>query len=74
VSRSGSAQSPFTIAVAALAIILMTPIALQRTPTDVFPDIDIPVIGIAWQGEQVNVTAQTPEGRSNSQGSQNPKQ
>jgi len=26
----------------------MTPIVLQRTPNDVFPDIDIPVISIAW--------------------------
>jgi CzcA family heavy metal efflux pump len=39
---------PYTFVVAALAIILMTPIVLQRTPTDVFPDIDIPVISIAW--------------------------
>src|SRR5882672_1617054 len=39
---------PYTFIVAALAIILMTPIVLQRTPTDVFPDIDIPVISIAW--------------------------
>src|ERR1019366_2135967 len=29
-------------------IILMTPIILQRTPTDIFPDIDIPVISIGW--------------------------
>jgi multidrug efflux pump subunit AcrB len=39
---------PYTFVVAALAIILMTPIVLQRTPTDVFPDIDIPVISVAW--------------------------
>ncbi len=39
---------PYTFIVAALAIILMTPIVLQRTPTDVFPDIDIPVISVAW--------------------------
>ncbi len=39
---------PYTFIVAALVIILMTPIVLQRTPTDIFPDIDIPVISIAW--------------------------
>src|SRR5580704_9016580 len=39
---------PYTFIVAALVIILMTPLVLQRTPTDVFPDIDIPVISIAW--------------------------
>jgi multidrug efflux pump subunit AcrB len=39
---------PYTFIVAALVIILMTPIVLQHTPTDIFPDIDIPVISIAW--------------------------
>ncbi len=39
---------PYTFIVAALVIILMTPIVLQRTPTDIFPDIDIPVISVAW--------------------------
>jgi CzcA family heavy metal efflux pump len=39
---------PYTFIVAALVIVLMTPIVLQRTPTDIFPDIDIPVISIAW--------------------------
>src|ERR1700690_4072291 len=40
---------PYTFIVAALVIILMTPIVLQRTPTDIFPDIDIPVVSIGWQ-------------------------
>jgi len=39
---------PYTFLVAALIIILMTPIILQRTPTDIFPDIDIPVVSVAW--------------------------
>ena len=26
----------------------MTPLVLQRTPTDIFPEIDIPVISVAW--------------------------
>ena len=39
---------PYTFIVAALIIILMTPIVLQRTPTDIFPNIDIPVISVAW--------------------------
>ena len=29
---------PYTFIVAALVIVLMTPIVLQRTPTDVFPE------------------------------------
>jgi CzcA family heavy metal efflux pump len=40
---------PYTFIVAALVILLMTPIVLQRTPTDIFPDIDIPVVSIGWQ-------------------------
>jgi multidrug efflux pump subunit AcrB len=34
--------------VLALIIVLMTPIVLQRTPTDVFPNIDIPVVAVCW--------------------------
>jgi CzcA family heavy metal efflux pump len=39
---------PYTFIVASLVIILMTPIVLQRTPTDVFPNIDIPVASVCW--------------------------
>jgi CzcA family heavy metal efflux pump len=39
---------PYTFIVAALVIVLMAPIVLLRTPTDVFPNIDIPVVSICW--------------------------
>jgi len=39
---------PYTFIVAALVIVLMTPIVLQHTPTDVFPNIDIPVVSICF--------------------------
>jgi CzcA family heavy metal efflux pump len=39
---------PYTFIVLALAIILLTPVVLLRTPTDIFPDINIPVVSIAW--------------------------
>jgi len=39
---------PYTFLVLALIIVLMTPIVLQRTPTDIFPEIDIPVVSVAW--------------------------
>jgi multidrug efflux pump subunit AcrB len=32
----------------ALVIILLTPITLLRTPTDIFPNIDIPVVSVVW--------------------------
>ena len=39
---------PYTFIVAAVVIILMTPIVLQRMPTDIFPNIDIPVVSVGW--------------------------
>jgi CzcA family heavy metal efflux pump len=39
---------PYTFIVMALVIILLTPVVLQRTPTDIFPSIDIPVISLIW--------------------------
>src|SRR5579872_7338464 len=39
---------PYTFIVLALIIVLMTPLVLQRTPTDIFPEINIPVISVAW--------------------------
>ena len=42
-------RRPYTFIVAALVIVLMSPIVLQRTPTDVFPNIDIPVVSICFE-------------------------
>ena len=39
---------PYTFVVMALAIMLMTPVTLLRTPVDIFPRIDIPVIGVVY--------------------------
>jgi multidrug efflux pump subunit AcrB len=35
--------------VTALALLLLTPLVLLRTPTDIFPAINIPVISVIWQ-------------------------
>jgi CzcA family heavy metal efflux pump len=40
---------PYTFIVLALVIILLTPVVLLRTPTDIFPDINIPVISLVWR-------------------------
>jgi multidrug efflux pump subunit AcrB len=32
----------------ALVVILLTPITILRTPTDIFPEIDIPVVSVVW--------------------------
>jgi len=39
---------PYTFVVLALVIILLTPVVLLRTPTDIFPEINIPVISLIW--------------------------
>jgi multidrug efflux pump subunit AcrB len=41
-------RRPYTFVVMALAIILLTPVVLMRTPVDIFPDINIPVISLVW--------------------------
>src|SRR5437762_7543950 len=42
-------RRPYTFVVAALLLLLLTPLVLLRTPTDIFPAIDIPVVSIIWQ-------------------------
>jgi multidrug efflux pump subunit AcrB len=40
---------PYTFVVAALLILLMGALAALRMPVDIFPSINIPIIGVAWQ-------------------------
>jgi multidrug efflux pump subunit AcrB len=42
-------RRPYTFVVAALLLLLVTPFILLRTPTDIFPSINIPVVSIVWQ-------------------------
>lgn len=42
-------RRPYTFVVAALVLLLLTPFVLLRTPTDIFPAIDIPVVSVVWQ-------------------------
>ncbi len=41
-------RRPLTFIVMALLIVLLTPLVLLRTPTDIFPEINIPVVSIIW--------------------------
>jgi CzcA family heavy metal efflux pump len=52
---------PYTFIVLALLILIVSPVVILRTPTDVFPDIDIPVIAVVWNYTGLN--AQEVEGR-----------
>ncbi|MGZ5652041.1 MAG: efflux RND transporter permease subunit, partial [Usitatibacter sp.] len=42
-------KRPYTFVVLALLLLIIGPLAALRTPTDIFPDIRIPVIAVAWQ-------------------------
>jgi multidrug efflux pump subunit AcrB len=41
-------RRPYTFIVLAILILLIGPLAILRTPTDIFPDIKLPVISVVW--------------------------
>ena len=45
---------PYTFLVLALLILLISPIVILRTPTDIFPNINIPVISAIWTYNGLN--------------------
>src|ERR1700724_2051111 len=45
---------PYTFIVLAVLILVLSPIMILRTPTDIFPNINIPVIAVAWQFTGMN--------------------
>jgi len=40
---------PYTFVVMAVLIVLLGAIAIQRMPSDILPEIDIPVVAVVWQ-------------------------
>ena len=42
-------KRPYTFVVLAIALLLLTPLIILRTPIDIFPAINIPVISVIWQ-------------------------
>src|SRR6516165_8677447 len=47
-------RRPYTFVVLALLILILGPLTILRTPTDVFPNIDIPVVSIVWNYTGLN--------------------
>jgi multidrug efflux pump subunit AcrB len=45
---------PYTFIVLAVLILVLSPVMILRTPTDIFPNIDIPVIAVGWQFTGMN--------------------
>ena len=42
-------RRPYTFIVLAIVILLLGVFAILRTPTDIFPSINIPVVGVIWR-------------------------
>jgi multidrug efflux pump subunit AcrB len=42
-------RRPYTFVVLALLVLMIGTLSVLRTPTDIFPDIPIPVISVVWQ-------------------------
>jgi multidrug efflux pump subunit AcrB len=47
---------PYTFVVASMLIIILSVVAIQQTPVDIFPNINIPVVSVIW-----NYTGLTPQ-------------
>ena len=41
-------RRPYTFVVMALLIVILGPLAIYSTPTDIFPNIDIPIVSVIW--------------------------
>lgn len=39
---------PYTFIVLALIVLILSPVVILRTPTDIFPNINIPVVAVSW--------------------------
>src|SRR5579875_552874 len=42
-------RRPYTFVVLSLMLFILAPVVILRTPTDIFPNIDIPVVSVVWQ-------------------------
>src|ERR1700728_1064475 len=53
-------RRPYTFVVMSILLLILGPVAILRTPTDIFPNIDIPVVSVIW-----TYTGLSPEDMSN---------
>ena len=47
-------RRPYTFVVLAILLLILGPIVILRTPTDIFPNINIPVVSIIWNYAGLN--------------------
>ncbi|MFY9674187.1 MAG: efflux RND transporter permease subunit [Terriglobales bacterium] len=60
-------RRPYTFVVMALLIVILTPITILRTPVDIFPDINIPVIAVIWNFDGMDASEMANRIVSNSE-------
>jgi multidrug efflux pump subunit AcrB len=53
-------RRPYTFVVASILLLILGTVSILRTPTDIFPNIDIPVVSVIW-----NYTGLSPDDMSN---------
>ena len=54
-------RRPYTFVVLGLLILIMGPLAIMRMPTDIFPQINIPVVSVIWR--YTGLSTEEMEGR-----------
>ena len=42
-------RRPYTFVVLALLLLIIGPLTIMRTPVDIFPNINIPVVSVIWR-------------------------
>ena len=58
-------RRPYTFVVLGLLILIMGPLAIRNMPTDIFPQINIPVVSVIWR--YTGLASEEMEGRITSQ-------
>ncbi|MEO8626907.1 MAG: efflux RND transporter permease subunit [Betaproteobacteria bacterium] len=58
-------RRPYTFVVLALLLLIIGPLAIKRMPTDIFPNINIPVVSVIWRYS--GLSSEEMEGRLTSQ-------
>ena len=54
-------RRPYTFIVLALLVLIVGPLTILRTPVDIFPNINIPVVSVIWR--YTGLSSEEMEGR-----------
>src|SRR5260370_1430173 len=54
-------RRPYTFVVMALLILLLGVVSIRNTPTDIFPEIAIPVVTVVWQYSGISADQMTKQ-------------